>query len=208
MAALVEMDRGNKVCGLTIYARDWWIKRNCCLTRLTGWGASTLEWLLKSWNACRQTLPVPTMPLMKIEWVSANPEGWGEAINLIHNLVTKQDVKMLAHYCKSGSDKYFQSDSDYNLCKNWKSAFRGESKYYQIRYGISGRKSWKREESNPFDPFEREDNNTGGENFLAFHQWNGYQAWLSLHPTEYENFHWFKVSVYLLITKQVFYIVN
>ncbi len=43
--------------------------------------------------------------------------------------------------------------------------------------------------------FEREDDNTGYEYFLSYHQWNAFQGWLLNRSEACESFNQFEVSV-------------
>ena len=68
--------------------------------------------------------------------------------------------------------------------------------YYLICYGISGRKDCKSEAEEPYYyVFEREEDNTGYEYYLVYHQWNAFQGWLSNHFEARESFNQFEVSV-------------
>ena len=42
-----------------------------------------------------------------------------------------------------------------------------------------------------------EEDNSGGEYFLALHQWNAYKTWLMIHPKENERFLRFEVCSHL-----------
>ena len=77
----------------------------------------------------------------------------------------------------------------------WIQAFSGENLYNLIHYGVSGGEDWEPEEEDPFSCFERDDDNTGAEYFLAYHQWNASQARLTNHPTALVNCCQFKGSV-------------
>ena len=124
----------------------------------------------------------------------ANAEGWGTAIQLLHELATEKDVKRLSAYCKiSRYDKYL-GDDDLEIYETWRRAFRGENLYYLIRYGINGREEWEPEEE-PFYCFDRDEDNTGYKYYLAYHQWNAFQGWLANHSEARENFYQFEVSV-------------
>jgi hypothetical protein len=92
------------------------------------------------------------------------------AIDLLRELATEEDVKRLSKYCLDAKYKMYLGDD--NLVESWVAAFVGEIKYYLIRYGISGRFEWEREEKDPFRHFDRDDDNTGVEYYQAYHQWN------------------------------------
>ncbi len=73
--------------------------------------------------------------------------------------------------------------------------FRGERLYYLIRYGISGHEDWEPEVEEPYYyGFDREEDNTGYKYYLAYHQWNAFQGWLSNHSEAHESFNQFEVS--------------
>ena len=124
----------------------------------------------------------------------SDPVGWGMPIDLLRELATEEDVKRLIEYC--ADTKYGKNLGDVNseIFKSCVGAFVGEIKYYLIRYGISGRFEWEREEEDPFRRFERDDNNTGVEYYQAYHQWNAFCGWLKNHPAARENFNQVKVS--------------
>jgi hypothetical protein len=72
----------------------------------------------------------------------------------------------------------------------------GKGLYYLICYGISGREDCEPEAEEPYYyGFEREEDNTGYEYYLAYHQWNAFQGWLSNHSKARESFNQFEVSV-------------
>ena len=52
-----------------------------------------------------------------------------------------------------------------------------------------------RQENRNITVFEREGDNTGYEYYLAYHQWNAFQGWLSNHSEACESFNQFEVSV-------------
>ncbi len=101
-----------------------------------------------------------------------------------------------------GNTKYkkYLGDDDSKIFESWFAAFVGEIKYYLIRYGISGRFEWEREEEDPFRCFNRDDNNTGVEYYQAYHQWNAFRGWLTSHPDARESFNQFEVSFFQLTT--------
>ena len=45
-----------------------------------------------------------------------------------------------------------------------------------------------------YNGFDREEDNTGYEYYLAYHQWNAFQGWLSNHSEACESFNQFEVS--------------
>ena len=101
------------------------------------------------------------------------------------------DVKRLNAYCKNNKyDKYLGGD-DLEIYKTWSPAFRSERLYYLTCYGISG---WESEAEEPYYCFDRDENNTRYEYYLAYHQWNAFQGWLANHSKAHENFNQFKVS--------------
>jgi hypothetical protein len=109
-------------------------------------------------------------------------------------LVTEKDVKRLNAYCENNKyDKYLGGD-DSEIYKTWSPAFRGECLYYLIRYGISGHEEWEPEAEEPYYCFDRDEDNTGYEYYLVYHQWNAFQGWLVNHSEAGENFYQFKVS--------------
>ena len=69
-----------------------------------------------------------------------NAEGWGTAIQLLHELATEKDVKRLSAYCESSRYNKYLGGDDLEIYKTWICVFRGENLYYLIRYGISGHK--------------------------------------------------------------------
>ena len=87
-------------------------------------------------------------------------------------------------------------DDNSEIFESSVAAFVGEIKYYLIRYGISGRFEWEREEEDPFRRFDRDDDNTGVEYYQAYHQWNTFCGWLASHPEARENFNQFEVSFF------------
>ena len=124
----------------------------------------------------------------------ANAEGWGTAIQLLHELATEKDVKRLNAYCKNNKyDKYLEDD-DLEIQETWSRAFRGELLYYLICYGISGHEEWEPEAEEPYYLLDRDEDNTGYEYYLAYHQWNTFQGWLANHSKTRENVNQFEVS--------------
>ncbi len=104
--------------------------------------------------------------------------------------------KRLNAYCKNDKYNEYLGDDDPDVYKSWSRAFQGERLYYLIRYGISGREDWVPEaEELYYYGFEREEDNTGYEYYLAYHQRNAFQGWLSNHSKAREIFNQFKVSV-------------
>ncbi len=69
----------------------------------------------------------------------ANAEGWGTAIQILHELATEKDVKRLNAYCKNDKYNEYLGNDDSEIYESWSRAFGGERLYYLIRYGISGR---------------------------------------------------------------------
>ena len=125
----------------------------------------------------------------------ANAEGWEMAIQMLHELAAEKDIKRLnAYFEKNRYDKYL-GDDDSQIYKTWRRAFQGESLYYLIHYGISGCEDWEPEAEEPFYRFDRDEDNTGYEYYLAYHQWNAFQGWLANHSKARENFNQFEVSV-------------
>ncbi len=101
----------------------------------------------------------------------ANAEGWGTAIRLLHELATEKDVKRLNAYCKNNKYNKYLGDDDSEMYKSWSRAIRGERLYYLICYGISGCEDWEPEAEEPYNyGFEREEDNTGYEYYLEYHQ--------------------------------------
>ncbi len=121
-----------------------------------------------------------------------NAEGWGTAIQLVHESATEKDIKRLNAYCKN-NDKYL-GDDDLEINKTWICAFQGERLYYLIRYGISGREDWEPEVEEPYYCFDRDEDNTRYKYYLAYHQWNAFQEWLANHSEAHKNFNRFEVS--------------
>ncbi len=125
-----------------------------------------------------------------------NAEGWGTAIRIFHELATVKDVKRLNAYCKNNKYNEYLGDDDLKVYQSWSRAFQGERLYYLIHYGISGFEDWEPEAEEPYYyGFKREEDNTGYEYYLAYHQWNAFQGWLSNHSKAREIFNQFKVSV-------------
>jgi hypothetical protein len=62
-------------------------------------------------------------------------------------------------------------------------------------YGISGCEDWEHEAEEPYYyGFDREEDNTRYEYYLAYHQRNAFQGWLANHSEARESFKQFKVS--------------
>jgi hypothetical protein len=118
------------------------------------------------------------------------------AINLLHELAKEEDVKRLSEYCSDAKYRRYLGGNDSEIFESWVAAFVGEIKHYLIRYGISGRFEWEREEEDPFRRFDRDDDNTGVEYYQAYHQWNTFCGWLASHPEARENFNQFEVSFF------------
>ncbi len=98
-------------------------------------------------------------------------------------------------YCKNNKYNTYLGDDDLEIYESWSRAFRGERLYYLIRYGINGCEDWEPEAEEPYyNGFDREEDNTGYEYYLAYHQWNAFQGWLSNHSEARESFNQFKVS--------------
>ncbi len=72
----------------------------------------------------------------------AKAEGWGTAIQLLHELATEKDVKRLNAYCKNNKHNEYLGGEDSEIYESWSCAFQGEHLYYLIRYGISGHEDW------------------------------------------------------------------
>ena len=112
----------------------------------------------------------------------ANAEGWGTVIQLLHGLATEKDVKMLNTYCKNDKYNKYLGDDDSEIYKSWSHTFQGERLYYLIRYVISGCEDWEPDaEETYYYGFDREEDNTGYEYYLVYHQWNTFQGWLLNH---------------------------
>ncbi len=123
-------------------------------------------------------------------------KGWGTAIQLLHELAAEKDVERLNTYCEKNKYNTYLEDDDLEIYESWSCAFRGERLYYLIRYGISGHEDWETEAGEPYYyGFDREeDNTTGYEYYLAYHQWKTFQGWLSNHSEARESFNQFEVS--------------
>ena len=106
----------------------------------------------------------------------ANAEGWGTAIQLLQELATEKDVKRLNAYCKNIKYNKYLGDDDSEIYETWSRAFRGACLYYLIRYGISGHEDREPEAEEPYYRFDRDEDNTGYEYYLAYHQWNAFQG--------------------------------
>ena len=120
----------------------------------------------------------------------ANAKGWGSAIHLLHGLAMEKDVKRLNAYCESNKyNKYLEDDDSENF-ESWSCAFQGERLYYLIGYGVSGHEDWEPD----YYGFDREEDNTGYAYYLAYHQWNTFQGWLSNHSEARESFNQFEAS--------------
>ena len=65
------------------------------------------------------------------------------------------------------------------------------SRYQKILYGVNGLFAFKKDKEEEESEYV---DNTGGEYFLAFHQWNTYKSWLSFHPAEEESFRRFETG--------------
>ena len=126
-----------------------------------------------------------------------NAKGWETAIQLLHELAMEKDVKRLNAYCENNKYDKYLGDDDLEIYKTWSRAFQGEHLYYLIRYGISGREDWEPEVKEPYYCFDRDEDNTGYEYYLVYHQWNAFQGWLANHSQTRENFNQFEVSTML-----------
>ncbi len=124
----------------------------------------------------------------------ANAKGWGNVIQLLHELAMEKDVKRLNAYCENNKYDKYLGDDDQEIYKTWSCAFRGGHLYYLIRYGISGREDWEPEAEEPYYRFDGDEDNTGYEYYLVYHQWNAFQGWLANHSKARENFNQFEVS--------------
>ena len=114
---------------------------------------------------------------------------------MLHELATEKDVERLNTYCENNKYNKYLGDDDSEIYKSWSRAFQGERLYYLIRYGISGREDWEPEAEEPYYyGFEREEDNTGYEYYLAYHQWNAFQGWLANHSKAREIFNQYEVS--------------
>ena len=126
----------------------------------------------------------------------SDPAGWGMAINFLCELATEKDVKRLSEYCSDTKYKKYLGDGDSEIFESWAAAFVGEIKYYLIRYGISRRFEWEREEEDPFRRFDGDEDSTGVYYYKVYHQWNAFRGWLTSHPDARESFNQFKVSFF------------
>ncbi len=125
----------------------------------------------------------------------ANAEGWGTTIQLLHELARENDIKRLNTYCKKDKYNKYLGDDDSEIYESQSRAFQGERLYYLIRYGISGHEDWEPEVEEPYYyGFDREEDITGYEYYLAYHQWNAFQGWLLNHSKAREIFNQFEVS--------------
>jgi hypothetical protein len=107
----------------------------------------------------------------------------------------EKDIKRLNTYCEKNKYNKYLEDDDSEIYKSWSRAFQGEHLYYLIRYGISGHEDWEPEAEEPYYyGFDREEDNTGYKYYLAYHQWNAFQGWLSNHSEARESFNQFEVS--------------
>ncbi len=125
----------------------------------------------------------------------ANAKGWGTASQLLHELATEKDVKRLNAYCENNKYNKYLGDDDSEIYESWSRVFQGERLYYLIHYGISGQEDWEPEAGEPYYyGFDREEDNTGCEYYLLYHQWNPFQGWLANHSEARESFNQFEVS--------------
>ena len=85
-------------------------------------------------------------------------------------------------------------DDDTEIYETWSRAFQCEHLYYLIGYGISGGEDWEPEAEELYYRFDRDEDNTGYEYYLAYHQRNAFQGWLANHSKARENFNQFEVS--------------
>jgi hypothetical protein len=53
----------------------------------------------------------------------ANAEGWGNAIQLLHELATEKDVKRLNTYCENNKYNKYLGDDDSEIYEYWSRAF-------------------------------------------------------------------------------------
>ena len=104
------------------------------------------------------------------------------------------------------NNKYdtYLGDDDSDIYKTWSRAFQGERLYYLIRYGISGHEEWEPEAEEPYYCFDRDEDNTGYEYYLAYYQWNAFQGWLANHSEARENFNQFEVSTMINLNPSLF----
>ena len=129
-----------------------------------------------------------------MERYPSDPAGWGMAIDLLRELATEEDVRRLSKYCSDPKYSKYLGEDDSEIFESWVAAFVGEIKYYLIRYGISGRFEWEREEEDPFRCFDGDDDNTGVDYHRAYHQWNAFCGWMKNHPEVRESYNQFEVS--------------
>jgi hypothetical protein len=128
-----------------------------------------------------------------MERYPSDPAGWGMAIDLLCELATEEDVRRLSKYCSDPKYSKYLGEDDSEIFKSWVAAFIGEIKYYLIRYGISGRFKWEREEEDPSRRFKVNDN-TGVDYHRAYHQWNAFCGWMKNHSEVRESYNQFEVS--------------
>ena len=55
----------------------------------------------------------------------ANAEGWGTAIQLLHELATEKDVERLNTNCEKNKYNKYLGDDDSEIYKSWSCAFQG-----------------------------------------------------------------------------------
>ena len=103
----------------------------------------------------------------------------------LRGLLVSEDMKRLKKYCDK-RDRRFHCD-DGSLYEKWKWSFTGEAVYCKIFTRWSGEERPEMFESghdsDNFDPgmFDGPDN-SGKDYFLAYHQWNAFEKWLTRHP--------------------------
>ena len=126
-----------------------------------------------------------------MEWYLANPKGWGYVIELLLMLVTKGDLERLVRL-QSQLWAFWMyprlphlQEMEINVC--WRKQIR-----YDLLWSTWAEQLWEGWGGQPL----WEEDNFGGEYFLALHQWNAYKAWLTIHPEE-KRFLWFEVFYHL-----------
>ena len=100
-------------------------------------------------------------------------------------LLAAEDMKRLQKYCNKSDRRFHAGDS--SLYEDWKGSFVGDAEYLKIFTGFSGEEGpeiiGSGYSSDNFYPRMHDGpDNSGQEFYLAFHQWNAFEKWLTKHP--------------------------
>ena len=133
----------------------------------------------------------------------SDPDSWDLVMDRLKELLTSADMKRLKQYCDKRNRRFHRGDK--SLYEEWKWRFTGEAVYHKIFTGLSGEERPEMSETGydsdnldpgMFDGFE----NSGEDYFLAYHQWNAFEKWLTVHPECAAHVSAFKVSHLLYLS--------